>query len=417
VTASLLDWAARAEALTRRRRVQVVLALLLVVYAARHVTHGMGDFKVYHRAATRAVSGETIYRLEDPHRYLYAPVVTFAFFPLAVLPELAGKMLWFVVNIVVIVSILHSTAALLFPDGRAPPGFQLLVIVLSFRFIDNNLGHGQLNLVLLWLVLRAYLYASLGRYGLAGFALAAAIAAKIIPVVLLLQVLLRRQWRFALWTTFGFAVLMTIPVAWWGRAYPQLLHDWVGVVVDQAGHYEMGNKINQSISAFTYRLFQPHPDGSPLFELPSSAVGVITLLLHGLFLMPLVVLSSRLANLRRPEPQGPNGDELSLYLLYSTVASPYSWKYYFANLMFPLGGAVGRLWSPARREFAAGLWVVFGLNLLAGLELLGKRLSTTFQLSSFHFLAVVVLFVLLARAAFRGTSREKFGFTSSGTLC
>jgi alpha-1,2-mannosyltransferase len=417
LTARLLTWVARAEALLRLRRVWLVLALLLVVYAARHVTRSMGDFKVYHRAAKRAVSGQTIYRLEDPHRYLYAPIVTFAFFPLAVLPSFAGKILWFLVNIAVIISILQSTAALLFRDGRAPPGFHLLVVLLSFRFIDNNLGHGQLNLVLLWLVLRAYRYASIGKYGLAGLALAAAIAAKIVPVVLLVQVLLRRQWRFALWTALGFAVLMLIPALWWGGAYPQLLRDWVTVLVDQAGHYKMDNKINQSIAAFTYRLFQPYPEGSPLIELSPNAVGAITWLLHGIFLVPLVLLSFRLAALRRPEPQGPNGDELSLYLLYSTVAAPYSWKYYFANLIFPLAGAARRLWGPERDKFAAGLGVVFALNLLAGLELLGKRLSTTFQLWSFHFLAVVVLFVLLARAAFRDTSRKDSSFTSSQSLC
>ena len=99
------------------------------------------------------------------------------------------------------------------------------------------------------------------------------------------------------------------------------------------------------------------------------------------------------------------------------MASPYSWKYYFANLMLPLAGTVSRLWGPERREFAAGVGIIFALNLLAGLELLGKRLSTTFQLWSFHFLAVVVLFVLLACVAFRDTSGEDTGFTSSGTLC
>jgi alpha-1,2-mannosyltransferase len=417
LSARLLDWAARVETLMRKRGMWLVLALLLAAYASRHVTRSMGDFKVYHRAAKRAVLGETVYRLEDAHRYLYAPVVTFLFFPLAVLPSLAGKILWFALNVAVIVSILRSTASLLFPDGRAPPGFFLLVILLAFRFIDNNLGHGQLNLVLLWLVLRAYWYASLGRHRLAGFVLAAAIAAKIIPVVLLAQVLLRRQWRFALWTALGFGFLMLIPALWWGGSYPQLLRDWVTVVMDQAGHYEMGNKINQSITAFTYRLFRLHPEGSPLVELSASTVRAITLLIHGFFVVPLVLLSSRLAILRRPEPQGPHGDELSLYLLYSTVAAPYSWKYYFANLIFPLGGAVSRLWGPSRREFAAALGVVFALNLLAGLELLGKRLSTTFQLWSFHFLAVVVLFALLARAAFRETSREDPGFTNSDALC
>ena len=91
-----------------------------------------------------------------------------------------------------------------------------------------------------------------------------------------------------------------------------------------------------------------------------------------------------------------SSDELSLYLLYSTVVSPYSWKYYFVNLIFPLGAASTRLWA-GRRDFEIGLWVVFLLNLLAGLEVLGRRVSTLFQFWSFHFLAATVLFVLLAR--------------------
>lgn len=393
----MTDIAARVEALACRRRVRAVLALLLLLYGARHVTRGMGDFNVYHRAAKRAVAGETIYRLADPHRYLYAPVVTFLFFPLAVLPALAGKMLWFTVNVALLVSIFRTTQELLFPDGRAPPGFHALLLVLSFRFIDNNLGHGQMNIILLWLILRAYALAARERYPLAGLALSAAIATKIAPALFVLQIVLRRQWRFAVWTGIGFCALMAVPLVWWGGAYPQLLRDWGAVVADQAGHYEMGNKINQSISAFAYRLFRPYPGGSPVFELPTATVEVITLVLHALFVIPLILLSLRLARAARREPQGPNGDELSLYLLYSTVLSPYSWKYYFANLIFPLGGAASRLWTDGRGRFEIGLAIVFVLNLLAGLELLGKRLSTAFQLGSFHFLAVVVLFALLAR--------------------
>ena len=91
---SVLKLAARAEALASSRRARTVLAVLLVVFALRHVTRGMGDFKTYQRAAHRAVAGETFYRLDDPHRYLYAPVVTFLFFPLAVLPSFVGKVLW-----------------------------------------------------------------------------------------------------------------------------------------------------------------------------------------------------------------------------------------------------------------------------------------------------------------------------------
>jgi alpha-1,2-mannosyltransferase len=395
--------------------VRVVLLLLVALYGVRHATRGMGDFKVYQRAAHRMLAGQPIYRLEDPHRYLYAPVVTFILLPLGILPRAAAKVFWVVANLALLVSIFRSTAQLLFRDGRAPPGFHAIVLLLSFRFIDNNLGHGQLNILLLWLVLRAYLEASRGRFAPAGFALAAAIAAKIVPVVFLMHIVLRRQWRFAAWTVAGFAALMILPMLWWGSAYPQVLRDWVAVVVDQAGHYEMGNKINQSITAFAYRLTQPYPGGVPVLELPDAATDLITFALHAAFLVPLALLTLRLATSGRKELTGPCGEELALYLLYSTVAAPYSWKYYFVNLIFPFGSAVALLASTGGPAIARGLVAVFTLNLLAGLELLGKRLSTAFQLWSFHFLAVVVLFVLLARAALRDTRTTTF--PSSHPVC
>jgi hypothetical protein len=400
MSTGLLEVAARAEAVARSRRGRVALALALALYAAHHVSQSMGDFKVYQRAADRAVAGESIYRLEDPHRYLYAPVVTFLFLPLAALPTVAGRLLWFAFNAVLVVSLFRSTARLLFPGDRAPPGFYALVLVLSFRFVDNNLGHGQLNILLLWLVLRAYEEASRSRHAFAGLALAGAIAAKLVPVIFLLEIVLHRRWRFLAWTVAAFAALMVLPVFWWGTAYSELLRDWLAVVADQAGHYEMANKINQSIAAFTYRLFRPFPNGSPAVVLPVEVVTAITLALHAGFLVVLTLVSRRRAR-RSTEGEDPIGaDELSLYLLYSTVAAPYSWKYYFANLIFPLGAASTRLWL-ARRDFAIALGAVFLLNLLPGFELLPKRLATLFQLWSFHFLAATLLFAMLARERLR----------------
>jgi len=47
---SVLDLAARAEALARVRRVQIVLALLLALYGRAHVAAAWANFKVYQRA-------------------------------------------------------------------------------------------------------------------------------------------------------------------------------------------------------------------------------------------------------------------------------------------------------------------------------------------------------------------------------
>jgi hypothetical protein len=387
--------AARVEAQARRPRVLIVLGLLVVLYGARQASRKMGDFEVYHRAAKRAVAGETTYRLSDPHRYLYAPVVTFLFFPIAVLPKTLGKVLWLALNFAAVASIVRTSAKLLFEDGRAPPGFTALVLLLSSRFIDNNIGHGQINLILLWLVLKAYALSREERYPAAGLALSAAIATKIVPVVFLVQIVLQRRWRFAAWTALAFAGLMLLPVVWWGAAYAEVVRDWVAVVVDQAGHYDIGNKINQSISAFVFRLFALG-DGEG-----SAAASAVTLLIHGAFVLPLLGLSlwlgMRPADVSRQE----RGDELSLWLLYSTVAAPYSWKYYFANLMFPFASAVPRLWGPDHRRFEIVLGVVFALNTLAGLELPGETAERLLDAASLHFIGVVILFGLLGWEALK----------------
>lgn len=384
----ITEWAARIEEQARRPLVLLALVALLLVYGGRQASRKMGDFEVYRRAAERAVAGETAYRLSDPHRYLYAPIVTFLFFPIAVLPKTLGKIFWLGVNFAVIVSILRASVALVFPDGRAPPGFHAIVLLLSSRFIDNNVGHGQINLILLWLVLQAYALARDERYPLAGIALAAAIATKLVPVVFLVQIVLERRWRFALWTVLGFAALMAAPVVWWGASYPGIVRDWAAVVADQAGHYDIGNKINQSISAFTYRLF-----GMAGAE-DSGARTVATATLHLGFLVPLILVALRRgedANASMPR----RADELALWLLYSTVAAPYSWKYYFANLMFAFAAITPRLWTADRRRFAIALAAVFVLNTAAGIELPGETAERWLEAASLHFVGVVILFALL----------------------
>lgn len=390
----LTELAARVEAQAQRRPVLIVLGLLVLLYGARQSGRKMGDFEVYRRAAKRAVAGEATYRLSDPHRYLYAPIVTLLFVPIAVLPKTGGKILWLAVNFTVVVSILRTSAKLLFADGRAPPGFYALAFLLSCRFIDNNIGHGQINLLLLWLVLQAYSLASDERYPAAGLALSAAIAVKIVPVVLLIQIVLQRRWRLAGWTVLAFGGLMILPIAWWGAAYPQVVRDWVAVVVDQTGHYDVDNKINQSISAFVHRLFALRGGGAS----PVVATA-LTVAIHASFVLPLVALSLRLGAREARASRQQRCDELSLWLLYTTVAAPYSWKYYFANLMFPFASALPRVWTTDRRRFEIALGGVFLLNALAGIELPGETAEMLLETASLHFVGALVMFVLLGREA------------------
>src|SRR6185503_16354605 len=183
----------------------------------------------------RLVAGESIYRLDDPHRYLYAPVLTFLFVPLAPLPAIPAGIVWYAFNVWLMVASLVLAERLVYAGERAPPGFRVLLFLLILRFFDNNLGHGQINLFLLWLILVAYDAAGRGREGRAGFALAGAIFTKFFPLVLLLHLALTRRWKFLLATLAALVILLAAPALWWGDTYGDLLGKWIDVLRDQAG--------------------------------------------------------------------------------------------------------------------------------------------------------------------------------------
>jgi hypothetical protein len=381
-----------------------VAALAVVAHGANAASRRMGDFAVYHRAARRLLAGEAIYRLEDAHRYLYAPVLTVLFVPLAPLPELAAKLVWYSLNVLIVVLALRRSAAIVFPRERPPAGFFVLLFLFSARFIDNNLGHGQINFVMFWWMLEAYALASKERFGLAGLALASAIVTKVVPVVLLVQLLLRRQWRFAAATVGALAALTLLPFLWWGAGYVDVLAQWSAVVRDQVGHYDMGNKINQSISAFVYRAFGSHEESPGVIS--TGVAGLTTVLLHGAFLAPALWLSFQRGGALQEEPQGRRGDELSLYLIYVTVASPYSWKYYFANLTLPIAALLRGAWARTGRRVALVTVVVALLNWLPGTPIFGKAAGRAMQLLSFHFLAAAVLAAVIASWSLRSPGSE-----------
>ena len=380
-TGALLRVAAWLDGLLRKPVVIAVIVIAIAVHCGIMASRRMPDFKVYHLAAQRIVANEPIYRLGDAHRYLYAPIVTFLFVPLAPLPRIPAGVVWYAANLWLLWASLGLIERMVFRENRPPPGFRLIVVLFGLRFIDNNLGHGQINILLFWLVLAGYDAAGRGKTWWGGLALAAAIAMKFYPAVLLIHLALARRWRFLATTLVAGGVLLVLPFVWWGDVYFDVLGGWLDVVRDQAGHYDVANKINQSIAALVHRSFSS--------ELAPRAV----VWFHAAFLFVLAVVALR--SRRADPPEGEDGAALALFLLYGTVASQYSWKYYFVALMLPAAVVFRRVVDGRQPGGVAVLAAAFLLNLLPGLRLFGKDLATLFQLWSFHFLSVVVLFVAI----------------------
>lgn len=184
-----------------RRTAWIGAACLLVVTVVAFTTrarHQMYDFEVYRVAGTRVIAGESLYRVEDGHwQFKYLPAFAFVIAPLAQLPPVGARGVWFALSVMLLVVLVHWSLALL-PDRRKTALFLVgLTILVLGKFYVREVGLGQSNILLAALVLAAVLLWREGRDGPAGALLAAATIVKPYAILFLPYLLVRRRLRGA----------------------------------------------------------------------------------------------------------------------------------------------------------------------------------------------------------------------------
>src|SRR5215471_5990647 len=109
-----------------------------------------GDFFVYYRTGTRVIHGAALYPPSDSDHFLYAPIFAIAFAPFAMFPRHVAQALFFLINAWALVAFVQGSKIMLYGRDRQLTAALLAVpVVLAFRFIDNNIEHGQINLPVL----------------------------------------------------------------------------------------------------------------------------------------------------------------------------------------------------------------------------------------------------------------------------
>ena len=212
----------------------------------------------------------------------------------------------------------------------------LLLYALQFHSVSVTLGHGQVNLIvmvqicLFWVWLREDKPAAV-----TALPLALAIILKTYPAIFLPLLLVRRQYRVAIWAL-GYTValalvsLVVLPSGTWG--------DWLHFVAPTGGYaktpfhlFSPAMPWNQSINGFTARLFL-HPDYA--LAVSPVAARLVPSLLAGLILGVLVWVGWRMNN--RPRGQYVN-EEIAIVLLSIFLIAPLSWEH---HLVFVLPAAM-----------------------------------------------------------------------------
>jgi len=281
--------------------------------------------------------------------YIYPPFFLLLVWPLTQLPPPAAAAVFETLKWAAMVVALRAAWRLAARDGEdVPPIVALGSLALTWRFIDNDFGVGNINLLLLAAVIGA-LWLVHRRHDIpAGALLAIAASIKVTPALLLAYLVYKGCWRTLIGAAIGLMLcLLVLPVLVVGwEANLHLLQGWYDMVVH--GYLRSGavrsERGNQALVAILNRLLGPHPAILPdthlaFVVLSDAARNALRLILTGAILAG-VFWTCR----RRTRPHGIMlATEAGLVLIATLLVSGITWKAHCVVLVLPYAALLAYL--------------------------------------------------------------------------
>lgn len=216
----------------------VLLSLALLLMVLEHVNgrFWLNDFRVYYDAANALRHGEPLYGV--PHGlssgyFKYAPVMAMLYIPLSLLPYALAATIQYLLIAAAFVACLHMADRLvrvhLFPGRSGAYAPVLLSALVVAVHLHRELHLGNINVLLLWLLLMGLNNLLNGRDAVAGLFIGIAALAKPHFIVLMPLLLFRDRWKSCA-SALGILVLgVLLPMLLFGPSTDLALHrEWVG---------------------------------------------------------------------------------------------------------------------------------------------------------------------------------------------
>jgi hypothetical protein len=330
------------------------VALLLTLFVALSVQY---TFKVltHDTAIVRWLDqlkkwdqGEDIF---EQFNYPNPPIMAMILEPFVHLPPLAAALSFFYLKVGMTLAVFYWVFRLVqIPEAVFPPWAKALAVLLSLRMIMSDLNHGNVNLLILFLVTAA-LYAFHRRHdGIAGLTLALAIACKVTPALFVPYLIWKRAWATLIACFAGLVLfLFFVPSlkTGWERNINDL-NSWInGMILPYLKEGKVTSEHqNQSLPGLVYRLATHSPSFAVFDEQdqyvpmrydnilslePAQAQWIIKACM-ALFVM-LVLWVCRTPTTSR---QGWRlAAEFSIVILGMLLFSERTWKHHCVTLIFP----------------------------------------------------------------------------------
>ncbi|QEH38024.1 Polyprenol-phosphate-mannose-dependent alpha-(1-2)-phosphatidylinositol mannoside mannosyltransferase [Aquisphaera giovannonii] len=301
--------------------------------------------------------GENIY---DKTFFPNPPILPITVGPLMAMPAAAAAMTWFAIKIALTTVAMVICFRVVRPGSKPYPlFFQSMILLLSLRPILGDLHHGNINLLILFLIVGMFEAWRRGHDVVAGLLLGLAISYKVTPALFLPYFAYKRSWKAVASTFLGLLLfLVVVPslivgprfnlecfAMWWHRMLTPFL-------VEGASSPQ---EVNQSLPGVLTRLLTEIPPGTNRYDLhldvnlvswPPQAVGY---LIKGVSLgfLALLAFFCRTQSEDRRDPRFLA--EFALVVLTMLFVSERSWKHHFVTLLLPYTYLVAELYAPSRR--------------------------------------------------------------------
>ena len=371
------------------------------------------DFAVFWSGGARFMSGESLYpAVAIDITFLYPPFAAWLFQALALLPLDNAYRAFALVNAVLYLGAMWLTAAALgkaYPESRWRAAF-IVGVIFSFPFVQWNFVWGQVNLLILVLVLGAVVSVQRDRAVLAGALVAVAAGIKVMPVLFAVWLVLRVGRRATLGLVLGSVLVVLLPVVW--RGVPQGVAD-LAEFVDSVlrGFLAGGVRVradNYNLATLVYGLLGPVP-ASGTFQVPYYAVDAGEAVRAAVYrLLALAALGGWAAVLvvRWRRDTEWSLVEVTATFLLSALISGVTWHHHLVALLFVVAVLLVELGRQSTDRWLLGTASVMLLVGSVGRDVLGSLLYD--QLQQLHLLRIglVVAFVWSLVALGRPTPDE-----------
>lgn len=286
----------------------------------------------------------------DAFHFPNPPIMPILMSPLMALPPVVGALCWFGIKVGMVT--LCFVWCFRMARGHAGPRWtwwaEFLVILLSLRPILSDLHHGNINILILFLVMATLEAWRRGYDVLAGLSLALAIAVKVTPALFLPYFLYKRSWRTSGATLLGLALfLVIVPSAILGPAFNgRCMATWCqrmitpfvveGDISPQEVNQSMGAVLTRLLTDVPVRDDEQRYGGTVLkanlVSWPPEQVGALTKALC-IGLVGVLALVCRTPTTNRMD--GRLLGEFALVVLTMLFASERTWKHHYVTLLLP----------------------------------------------------------------------------------